>query len=128
VRVRTRVYRALLRRSVTVTGETWVPTACTLPTAEQPLRVAEFDALFATAVRPAERTGPTTLLVHLPADAASTIRDLVARETACCSFFSFDVRASESGTDVLVRVPEQHSAVLDALSERAESARANTAP
>jgi hypothetical protein len=122
------VHRVLLCRSLTVTGETWVPTACTLPTAEQPLRVAEFDVLFATAVRPAERTSATTLLVHLPADAVSTIRDLIARETACCSFFSFDVRASDSVTDVLVQVPEQHSAVLDALSERAESARANTAP
>jgi hypothetical protein len=98
-----------------MTGETWVPTACTLPTAEQPLRVAEFDGLFATVVRPPERTGPTTLLVHLPAEAASTIRDLVARETACCSFFSFDVRASESGTDVLVRVPEEHAPVPDGL-------------
>lgn len=98
-----------------MTGETWVPTACTLPTAEQPLRVAEFDALFATAVRPAERTSATTLLVHLPADAVSTVQDLVARETACCSFFSFDVRASDSGTDVLVRVPEEHAPVLDAL-------------
>ncbi|HEX4811142.1 MAG TPA: hypothetical protein VFV66_00105 [Nonomuraea sp.] len=25
----------------------WAPSACTLPTAEQPPRVAEFDALFA---------------------------------------------------------------------------------
>jgi hypothetical protein len=98
-----------------MTEETWIPTACTLPTAEQPLRVAEFDVLFATAVRPAERTGTTTLLVHLPADAVSTIHDLVARETACCSFFSFDVRASDAGTDVLVQVPEEHAPVLDAL-------------
>ena len=26
----------------------WVPEACTLPTVEQPVRVAEFDELFAT--------------------------------------------------------------------------------
>ncbi|MFI6744088.1 hypothetical protein ACIBI9_65455 [Nonomuraea sp. NPDC050451] len=32
-----------------------VTTACTLPTAEQPLREAEFDALFAEAVRQIER-------------------------------------------------------------------------
>jgi hypothetical protein len=102
-----------------MTGETWVPAACTLPTVEQPLRVAEFDALFATAVRPAERTGPTTLVVHLPAAAAPAVRDLVARETACCSFFSFDVRSSSEGTDVVVEVPEQHAPVLDALATRA---------
>lgn len=111
-----------------MTDGTWVPTACTLPTAEQPLRVAEFDALFATAVRPAERTSATALLVHLPADAAAAVRDLAARETACCSYFSFDVHRAVGGTDVLVQVPEQHVLVLDALSERAEAARASRAP
>jgi hypothetical protein len=30
---------------------TWVPDACTLPTEEVPLRVAEFDALFASTLR-----------------------------------------------------------------------------
>jgi hypothetical protein len=68
------------------------------------------------------------LLVHLSAGAASTVRDLVARETGCCSFFSFDVRSSSEGTDVVVRVPEQHALVLDALSERAEAARASREP
>ena len=42
---------------------TWVPEACTLPTVDQPLRVAEFDELFATAVRPAERVGRTELRI-----------------------------------------------------------------
>ncbi len=29
----------------------WVPDACTLPTVDQPLRVAEFDDLFARAAK-----------------------------------------------------------------------------
>jgi len=33
----------------------WVPDACTLPTAERPLRLAELDDLFATAVRAVHR-------------------------------------------------------------------------
>ncbi|MBB6551859.1 hypothetical protein [Nonomuraea rubra] len=38
---------------------TWVgPSACTLPTVEQPLRVAEFDALFAGAVQGVAPPGP----------------------------------------------------------------------
>jgi hypothetical protein len=41
---------------------TWVPQSCTSPTEEQPLRVAESHALFATAV-PVERVGPTELRV-----------------------------------------------------------------
>lgn len=60
-----------------------MPQSCTLPTVEQPLRVAEFGALFATAVRAAERVNPTALRVHLPAggNIASTARDLIERET-----------------------------------------------
>ena len=108
-----------------VRAMTWVPEACALPTADQPLRVAEFDALFATAVRPAERVGPTGLRIHLPAgeETESTVRELVARETMCCSFFSFDVRHVPGETELDVRVPESQAAVLDAMGRRAEAAR-----
>jgi hypothetical protein len=108
---------------------TWVPESCTLPTVEQPLRVAEFDELFATAVRPAERVGPTELRLHLPAgdETVSTARELVARETGCCSFFAFDVRPSATGTELAVRVPDAQTAVLDAMQERADAARAGGA-
>lgn len=70
-----------------------IPDACTLPTAEQPLRLAEFDALFASAVRSVEPLGPTHTRMRLtgPAGLATTVRDLTARETACCSFFTFTV-------------------------------------
>jgi hypothetical protein len=104
---------------------TWVPESCTLPTVDQPLRVAEFDDLFATAVGPAERLAPTGLRIHLPAGewVVSTVRDLVARETGCCSFFSFDVRTSPLGTELEIRVPESQTAVLDAMQQRVEAAR-----
>jgi hypothetical protein len=104
---------------------TWVPEACTLPTVEQPLRVAEFDELFAAAVRPAERMDPTGLRIHLPAGQATalTARDLIARETGCCSFFAFDLRESIAGTELDVRVPQAQVAVLDAMQQRAEQAR-----
>jgi hypothetical protein len=104
---------------------TWVPESCSLPTVEQPLRVAEFDDLFATAVAPAERLGPAGLRVHLPAgdEVASTARDLAARETECCSFFAFEVRSSSSGTELELRVPESQTAVLDAMQGRVEAAR-----
>jgi hypothetical protein len=104
---------------------TWVPEACTLPTVEQPLRVAEFDALFAVAVSPAERVGPTELRIQLPAgvEVAATARELIARETGCCSFFGFDLRASAMGTVLAVRVPNSQVAVLDAMHARAEAAR-----
>ena len=104
---------------------TWVPEACTLPTVEQPLRVAEFDDLFATAVAPAEREGSTGLRVHLPAGAevVAAVRELVAREMGCCSFFAFEVLSSSTGTELRVRVPESQIVVLDAMVQRAEATR-----
>jgi hypothetical protein len=105
---------------------TRVPESCTLPTVERPLRVAEFDALFATAMGPAERLGPTRLRVHLPGgpDALATVRELVARETGCCSFFSFALRPAATTTELEVRVPGAQVAVLDAMQRRVEAVRA----
>jgi hypothetical protein len=104
---------------------TWVPEACTLPTEEQPLRVAEFDALFATATGPPERLGPTRLRVHLPGgqDNAARARDLIARETGCCSFFSFDLCPSATDMELDVEVPEEHVAVLDGMQRRVHELR-----
>jgi hypothetical protein len=105
----------------------WVPDTCTLPTAERPLRVAEFDDLFATAVRAVERVAPTTLRLHLDEAAEATARDLAARETGCCSFFTFtfEPAGGEAMAVVMdVAVPAAHVAVLDALAERAREALA----
>lgn len=108
-----------------VSAMTWVPQACTLPTEDQPLRVAEFDELFAVAVRPADRLAPSTLCVHLPPgeDTVLVAQDLVARETDCCSFFTFELRVHATGTELEARVPESQTAVLDAIEQRAEAAR-----
>ncbi|MET8028575.1 hypothetical protein [Streptomyces avermitilis] len=43
----------------------WVPASCTLPTTEQPLRVAEFDALFAGRLTGTARPEPLRLLLVL---------------------------------------------------------------
>ena len=105
---------------------TWVPDACTLPTAEQPLRVAEFDVLFAAAVRPAERVSPTVLRIHLQGGEATAVgaEELAARESACCSFFAFTVSAADGRTELEVRVPSSQTAVLDAVQQRADAVRA----
>ena len=108
------------------TGLDWVPDACTLPTAEQPLRLAEFDALFATAVRGGERLGVQHLRVTLEGgeDVADSVRDLAARESDCCSFFTFTVGAPEPGFVQLdIEVPAGHVDVLDALELRATTVR-----
>ena len=97
----------------------WTPAACTLPTAARPLRLAEFDALFAAAVRGVDRPGPTRLSLTL-ADApgrAEQVRDLTAREGACCSFFAFDLTAGDP-MRLDISVPPAHRVVLDALAAR----------
>ncbi|TCC30608.1 hypothetical protein [Kribbella sindirgiensis] len=94
--------------------ETWAPEACTLPTAERPFRVAEFDDLFATHLRRSERVDPQTLDLTLNPESRATVEDLTARETECCSFFTFTL----TGTTELhlrITVPPTQTAVLDGL-------------
>lgn len=104
----------------------WVPDACTLPTAQQPFRLAEFDYLFATAVEQINRLGPTRLQLTLagPPGLQDTVRDLAARENECCSFLAFTVAVS--GPERLVfdiEVPDAYVEILDALTDRAGMAR-----
>jgi hypothetical protein len=100
---------------------TWVPESCTLPTVEQPLRVAEFDRLFATSLLAVEHTGPTVLRLALRSDAESEARELAAKESGCCSFFAFAFTREDGRVVMEVTVPEAHIAVIDALAERARA-------
>ncbi|ATO13403.1 hypothetical protein CO540_05785 [Micromonospora sp. WMMA2032] len=105
-------------------GSSWVPDACTLPTTDRPLRLAEFDTLFRAAVRAVDR--PSARHLRLRLDGADqverTARDLAARESACCSFFTFDLTRPDDGPLTLdIRVPAAHTDVLDALAARAAS-------
>ncbi|GIE81738.1 hypothetical protein Aph02nite_76880 [Actinoplanes philippinensis] len=97
----------------------WAPEACTLPTAERPLRVAEFDDLFTTALRDQQRLSPTLLRWHLDPAAEAMARNLTARETGCCSFFSFAFTTDGGALRVDVEVPATQVEVLDALADRA---------
>ena len=72
---------------MTMPGD-WAPDDCTLPTAERPLRVAEFDEFFTVVLR-FDRPQPTRLDLVLPRDAEATDRYLADRESECCSFFTF---------------------------------------
>ncbi|MDP9792855.1 hypothetical protein J2S43_001367 [Catenuloplanes nepalensis] len=97
----------------------WVPEACTLPTADRPLRLAEFDDLFTAALRGQSRASATTLHWDLDPATETKVRDLACRETGCCSFFAFTIRPGAGSLRVAVRVPAAHVAVLDALERRA---------
>ena len=99
--------------------QSWVPDACTLPTAAVPLRVSEFGDLFATALPRQERVSPTRLRWRIPSAAERSARDLAAREASCCSFFTFTFTPAGEEVQVEVVVPPERVEVIDALSEHA---------
>lgn len=90
------------------------PASCTLPTAERPTREAEFDTLFASWVLAARRVDRLRLRLELDPSTVEAARDLAARETSCCSFFTFTFE--ERTMDIAVSEP--HVEVLDAMAER----------
>lgn len=94
--------------------------ACTMPTADRPLRLAEFDTLFATAVRLVE-TRDGRVRMHLSGEdgLAEQVRDLTARESSCCSFFSFDIDGTDQALILDIAVPPARQEILDALAQRA---------
>ena len=107
--------------------------SCTLPTSEQPLRVAEFDDLFAASLRAVEHPGDdavhTRLVLSGDETLAARVQRLADAESSCCSFFAFSVTPLEpdptTGATVLaldIRVPPAHADVLAALVERARAA------
>lgn len=96
------------------------PDACTLPTPERPMRLAEFDDLFATAVTWQDRPDATTLRLGLTPDpdVAARTANLVVRESECCAFFTFSLAVTGDRLRLDVTVPETYIEVLDALAER----------
>lgn len=98
----------------------WVPDSCTLPTVEQPVRVAEFDRFFAESVLRTHRPARTRLDLLLSADAEARGRDLAARESGCCAFFTFGFDATAAGPVMHIAVPDAQVSILDALAARVE--------
>jgi hypothetical protein len=91
---------------------------CTLPTPERPLRLAEFDALLASALIGQSRPAATRLRWRLRSSASVAARDLAAREVECCTFFRFTFC---EGPDLTmdIEVPGSRAEVLDGLAARA---------
>ncbi|WP_434587576.1 hypothetical protein [Streptomyces sp. A5-4] len=106
-------------------GLDWVPQSCTLPTAERPLRVGEWDTLFAGRLRQVARTSPQLVRLEM-ADCPGMedrVRNLAGRESDCCSFFAFTVTTNTGTVTLDVEADPAHEQVLEALAARAEAAR-----
>jgi hypothetical protein len=94
--------------------------ACTLPTADRPIRLAELEALFAEAVLRVDRDGDVVRLrMAGPAGLRDRVQDLADRESSCCSFFTFDLAGSDADLVLTVAVPPAHRAILTAIADRA---------
>ncbi|MEU5444634.1 MULTISPECIES: hypothetical protein [Streptomyces] len=102
----------------------WVPQSCTLPTEERPLRVAEWDALFAERLTSLSRPQPLHLRLELAGGEGveDRVRGLVERESGCCSFFTFATIPSADLIELDISVDQAHEAVLDALAARTAAA------
>ena len=106
---------------MTRASEFRVPEACTLPTIERPLRLIEFDGLFARGLTAQQRLSATLLRWSLDRGVESEARDLTEQETACCSFFTFDFTVVGAALQLDVQVPPTQVKVLDELAARAST-------
>jgi hypothetical protein len=96
--------------------------ACTLPTAERPLRLAEFDALFASSARSVSRdVDGVRIRLAGSGGLREQVRGLADREMACCSFFGFEIESLEDDLTLRIVVPVERREILEALADRAEA-------
>jgi hypothetical protein len=54
-----------------------------------------------------------------PAGLRERVRDLTARESECCSFFTFELAGSDADLELTVGVPAERRDVLAGLADRA---------
>ncbi|WSQ06340.1 hypothetical protein OG604_50725 [Streptomyces sp. NBC_01231] len=108
-----------------MTDLAWVPQSCTLPTEERPLRVAEWDALSSERLTSMSRPQPLSLRLDLAGGEGveERVRDLVERESGCCSFFTFTATPGQDLLRLDISVDQAHEAVLDALAAQTAAAR-----
>ncbi|WP_328424082.1 hypothetical protein [Streptomyces sp. NBC_00443] len=85
--------------------------------------MAEFDSLFVDALLDVDRQEPGRLRLVLDGTAEERARDLAQRETACCSFFTFDFHGEAGRLLMDISAPTEHAPVVEALAARAETAR-----
>ena len=86
--------------SDTTTGATAPPPAIACDMTEAPdtaeERIAEYDRLFTRALAGRDRTGSGVRLRFRAEDGIEAwVRDLAAREKACCPFYDFDVSTAD---------------------------------
>lgn len=96
------------------------PEACSLPSADQPARVVEWDALFAEAVCDVSPTaGGVRFAVDRTAARPAAVADLADRESQCCAFLVFTLHIGDGTLDLDVTSGAGHAEVVATLARRA---------
>jgi hypothetical protein len=68
--------------------------------------------LFSRSPKEVEERNARSARLLLDADCEAGLRDLLARETRCCSFFDFEIAPAERHVALTVRVPNGSEAAL----------------
>ncbi|MFD5618127.1 hypothetical protein [Streptomyces yangpuensis] len=82
--------------------------------------MAEWDALFSERLTSVSRPQPLSLRLDLAGGEGveDRVRDLVERESGCCSFFTFTTTPAEGVVRLDIVVDRAHEGVLEALAVR----------
>jgi len=94
--------------------DTALTIACTLGAGDLRQRVAAIRDLAQRSLRKSERAG---LTLHLTFDreALAEVKDMVAKESECCSFLAFDVKYDRSTVHLAITAPESAAEAADQL-------------
>jgi hypothetical protein len=88
------------------------PDVCTLPLSAQPLRVADWDALFAGSVRVVRRMpGGVEFVLDAGSASAASVADLADRESQCCAFLEFALSVRNGSLKLAVTADADHADV-----------------
>ena len=97
-----------------MTDKNTAPIACTLRVEDYPSRLAWIRQLAHDALKSHQRHD-LTLQLNYAADAAGRVREMVAKEQACCAFLNFDLREDAHEIRLTIRAPEEARDAVDEL-------------
>jgi hypothetical protein len=93
-----------------------LPIACTLTGSRFQERLAEIAQLMRDGLRRFDRHG-LDLNLHFAPDVASRVREMVAKEQACCAFLTFTITELADDLRLTITAPERGRDALDTLFE-----------
>ena len=91
------------------------PIACSLNAEELPRRLAEVRAVGADALL--EVDGGGALRFRNDETTRARLEEIVAAESECCAFLTFDLRVTGEGLELRVTAPEGAEALADELAD-----------